>query len=286
MRMGVIILAIMLAGILSCRKDLTTLYASTQDITLSAKGDTCIPVAIAVTNLNSTEERYSLTYVKPIFGEATGLSVQNNVTNTQLSVSRILINDTLSLFNGDSVFINKGNQLVNRIVTRKNPLQFKNDRYDYRFVYKDSFLIQKTVFVNFDTTPYFITTYTHDLLKSQLIGLTMRFVPDNRVLFESKLSYDKTYRVKPWIYLYTDFFSMAEYLLVFNFGKRTTGLVTAIESVFYENGGGTPLGTWKTAFSAYKLSKDNHVMNFNCAGPRIDPLPYLYQNVQFSYQCK
>lgn len=273
-------------GLWSCKKNLSTVYRAREDVTISKKGDTCLLQALTVTNLNEAEESYSLSYMKLVWGQAQKLNVQNKVTNAGRTPEQLTVNDSVSLFDGDSIFIDKSTRLVKRIVTKKNPLRFKNDVNDYRFSYKDSLLIQKTCFVNHDTVPYFISKYKYEDTTGRLTVVQLFFAPENRLLFESKISYDASYRVIPWIYLYTDFFSLADHLLVLNFGKRTMALPTVMESVFYDEKGTGTLGTWKTVFSAYKISKDGYVLNLNCSGLKLESLPYLYQNVQCSYQCQ
>ncbi|MFM2145713.1 MAG: hypothetical protein RL732_549 [Bacteroidota bacterium] len=285
MRKGAALLILCASLFCSCKKSLTSLYEIAEIVTISKNGDTCKLGSITVKNLNEAEEIYALTYTVPLSGKTKSYSFQNKVTNASLTVTRTFLNDSISIIDGDSVFVDSATQLVKKIVTRKNPLRFKNDINEYRFTYKDSLLIKKVGYVNGDTVPYFSSTYTHDPVTHQLTKVQFRFEPENRLLFESTITYDSVYKVVPWIYLYTDFFSLSEHQLMFNFGRRATMLPTSIKSVFYEEDGVKKLGTWETLFSAYKISKDRYVLNFNCSGQRLESLPYLYQNVQFTYQC-
>ena len=285
MRKVAALMIVMVSLFCSCKKSLTSLYEITETVTVSKKGDTCQLASITVKNLNEAEEIYALSYTLPGPGKAKGYSFQNKVTNASLTLARTLLNDSISVLDGDSVFVDSATQLVKRIVTRKNPLRFKNDINEYRFTYKDSLLVKKIGYANGDPNPYFTTNYTHDPVTRQLTKVQFRFEPENRLLFESTITYDSVYKVVPWIYLYTDFFSLSEHLLMLNFGRRATMLPKSIKSVFYDEDGIKTLGTWETLFSAYKMSKDRYVLNFNCSGQRLESLPYLYQNVQFTYLC-
>ena len=105
------------------------------------------------------------------------------LTNKTKAFSRIIINDTLSIIDEDSIFLNKNTKYVDRIITTKKPLDLMFDQYDYRFIYKDSLLESRLMFVNGDSIPYFESKYSYT--QNNLSKIEMYFKPDNRLIFET-----------------------------------------------------------------------------------------------------
>jgi hypothetical protein len=268
----------------SCKKSYSDIYAISDLEQVSLKSDTCLLASISSTNYTNTEEILSLNYVTLTKGYANRLTTINNITNSTRNRFRVFINDTLSIYDGDSIFLDKATKYVKRIATIKRPLELEFDQYEYRFFYKDSLLELKLMYVNGDTIPYYESRYNY--ANNQLEKIEMYFKPENKLIFQSAFKYEKNIKVKPWIYYYSDFFSLSEHLLVFNFGAMPTAIVTEMESVYFDNDGSTVLGLWKTVFSNYKISKDNYVLRAACFGQRIQSLPYLFQNIELKYQCK
>jgi hypothetical protein len=270
--------------VLSCKKSFTALYEATDEEQVSLFSDTCILSAINSRNSDQIEESFTLNYSQISRGAVTSLVSNNGIINKSKTGRRVIINDTLSIFDGDSIFLTKQKKYVERIVTSKKPLELEFDQYEYRFIYKDSLLDSRLMYVNGDTIPYFESKYSYT--NNQLVEVEMYFKPNNQLIFQTKFAYEKELKVKPWIYFYTDFFSLADHLLVFNFGVMPLGILTDMESVYFDGDGVTKLGDWKVKFSNYKISKDNYVLRVSSAGQRIQSLPFLFQNTEFKYQCK
>jgi hypothetical protein len=275
---------ILLVLVLSCKKPFSALYEATDVEQVSLLTDTCFMLAINSRNFNEIEESFTLSYNQLSKGSATSLVSFNSVLNNTKIGRRVFINDTLSIFDGDSIFLTGQKKYVDRIVTSKKPFELEFDQYEHRFIYKDSLLDSRLMYVNGDSTPYFESRYSYT--DNQLVGIEMFFKPNNQLIFQTKLTYKKDVRVKPWLYLYTDFFSLSEHLLVFNFGVMPLGILTDMEAVYFDTDGLTKLGDWKVKFSNYKISKDNYVLRVSSIGQRIQSLPYLFQNTEFKYQCK
>lgn len=275
---------ILLLFVLSCKKPFSALYETVDAEKVSLLSDTCIMSAINSRNFEQIEESFTLNYSQISRGAVTSLISDNNILNKRKIGRRVIINDTLSIFDGDSIFLTKQKKYVERIVTSKKPLELEFDQYEYRFIYNDSLLDSRLMYVNGDSIPYFESKYSYT--NNQLVGVEMYFKPNNQLIFQTKFIYEKGVKVKPWIYLFTDFFSLSEHLLVFNFGVMPLGILTEMQSVYFDGDGVTKLGDWKVKFSNYKISKDNYVLRVSSAGQRIQSLPFLFQNTEFKYQCK
>lgn len=275
---------ILLLSVLSCKKPFSALYEANDAEQVSLFSDTCFLSAINSRNLNQVEESFTLNYSQISRGSVNSLVSINSILNKTKTDRRVIINDTLSIFDGDSIFLTRQKKYVERIVTSKRPLELEFDQYEYRFIYKDSLLDSRLMYVNGDSIPYFESKYSYT--NNQLVGVEMYFKPNNQLIFQTKFTYEKEVRVKPWVYLYSDFFSLSEHLLIFNFGVMPHGILTDMESVYFDGDGVTKLGDWKVKFSNYKISKDNYVLRVSSAGQRIQSLPFLFQNTEFKYQCK
>jgi hypothetical protein len=217
-------------------------------------------------------------------GNAIRLINTNFITNKIKSYNRVIVADTLSVFDGDSIFFNKTTKYVDRIITRKKPLDLEFDQYEYRFIYKDSLLETRLMYVNGDSIPYFESKYIYN--QNNLSKLEMYFKPGNKLIFETSFEYAKDIQVKPWLYFYSDFFSMPDYLLMFNFGTMPSRVLTSMESTIFDTDANDVIGEWKVKFSRYKISKDGYVLRLSSAGDRIQSLPFLFQNIELNYQCK
>jgi hypothetical protein len=230
------------------------------------------------------EEVVNLNYTVVSRGFANRLVNTNFLTNKTKSSARVIINDTLSVVDGDSIFLYKKTKYVDRIVTRKKPLDLEFEQYEYRFIYKDSLLESRLMFVNGDSIPYFESKYSYD--QNNLSKLEMYFKPSNKLVFETTFIYDKGIIVKPWLYFYSDFFTLPDYLLMFNFGTMPSRVLISMESFAYDTDTNKVIGEWKVKFSTYKISKDGYVLRLSSAGDRIQSLPFLFQNTELRYQCK
>lgn len=268
----------------NCKKPFSDLYAINDTELVSNGTGVCLLASVSSSNLIKVEESASLIYQDVSFGMATNIVRNDYILNKSKSILRVNVNDTLFIFDGDSIFLNKMTKFVERIVTTKKPLELEFDEFEYRFIYKDSLLASRLLYVNRDTIPYYESNYSY--LSNRLQKIEMYFKPNNTLIFESNFQYENTIEVKPWVYFYTDFFGLANHMLILNFGKMSTGLLNKIESNYYSNQGAQKLGEWKTVFSNYKLSKDKYVLKVSSSGQRIQSLPFLFQNAEFKYKCK
>jgi hypothetical protein len=276
-------LVIIICVFFSCEKPYSAIYESSDAEQVSLLTDTCLLASISSTNFVKVEEAVSLNYASLSRGNANLMISTNFLTNKIKTFSRVIINDTLSIVDGDSIFLNKKTRYVDRILTNKKPLDLEFDQYEYRFIYKDSLLESRLMFINGDTVPYFESKYTY--VQNNLTKLEMFFKPANKLIFETNLVYDKIIKVKPWLYFNSDFFNIADYLLMFNFGAMPLGVLTSMESFAYAPDDGQKIGEWKVKFSNYKISKDKYVLKLSSAGDRIQSLPYLFQNTELKYKC-
>lgn len=254
-----------------------------EDVTVNADSTLCVVDKVQIKNLTSYEQSFAIQYDSIRYGSANAVSIANNPISFNIGFKKVRLNDSVFLFNRDTVFINKKNQFVKRIKTI--PANTVDDILDIRFIYDTTSLIKKIIYVNRDTVPSFETNYFYSA-KARIAKIEMRFAQDQSLIFQSEFEYDKEKIVKPWLYHYTDYFNLSHYLLAFNFGDRPTSLVRKITSTFYSNIESNRIGIHTIDFSRYKLSKDQYVLQYSCAGMQLNSVPYFFQNAELNYQCK
>ena len=267
----------------SCKKELSDYYADLEDIMVNVDSTLCVVEKVQLKNLTSYEQSFVIQYDSIRYEFANGVSIANAPLSFNLSFKKTKLSDSVFLFNRDTVFINKNNQYVTRIKTI--PLNKSDDSLDIRFVYDATSLVKKTIYLNRDTIPSFETNYFY-ADKSRLIKTEMLFVQDQSLIYQSDIEYDKDQLVKPWLYHFSDFFNLSHYLLAFNFGARPTSLIKKITSTFYSSIASNKLGVYTIDFSRYKLSKDQYVLRYSCAGAQLNSIPYFFQNAELNYKCK
>ena len=282
MKNCVIIFFILLA--VGCKKPFSAAYEITDAELVSSGSDTCFLATISSNNFDKIEELAVVSYSTLIRGAASSLTNTNAVLNLTRNIARVVINDTLSIFGGDSIFLNRKTKYVEKIKTIKKPFDLEFDRFEHQFIYKDSILVSRLLYVNGDTIPYYESKYTYT--NTQLDKVEMFYKPENKLIFQTLFTYNSKLNVKPWIYLYSDFFGLADHLLIFNFGVMPNKILTSMTATYFAEDGIEKLGEWKLAFSNYKISKDNYVLRVSSTGQRIESLPFLYQNTELKYQCK
>jgi hypothetical protein len=267
----------------SCKKELTDYYADLEDITVNTDSTLCVVDKIQLKNITSYEQSFVIQYDTIRYGFANGVLMSNAPASYNLTFKKTKLNDSVFLFNRDTVFISKKTQFVNRIKTL--PLNKSDDSLDIRFIYDAASLVKKTIYLNGDTLPSFETNYFYNG-KSRIVKTEMRFAQNQTLIYQSDIEYDKDLMVKPWLYHYTDFFNLSHYLLAFNFGERPTSLIKKITSTFYSSIESNKLGIYTIDFSRYKLSKDQYVLRYSCAGTQLNSVPYFFQNAELNYKCR
>ena len=267
----------------SCKKDLSTYYAENDDVRLGTDSSYCIPLAIFSKNLTQTEESYTIDYDSIGYGFAKQLLFTSKPLSKNSSYIKTKWKDSVYLWNKDTVVVDKSTKLVTRM--KIMPSTTQADTLDIRMTYDSNYLSKRLIYLNGDTLPSFESVYTYEANR-QLKKIEFRFVPDKSLIYEAIFEYDTQYLVKPWLYLFTDFFNLTSHLLAFNFGNRPIHLIKKITQTFHSIYESNANGTHIIDFSRYKLSKDNYVLQYACNGIRLNSTSYFYQNVEIKYSCK
>jgi hypothetical protein len=274
---------ISLITLLSCRKQFSAIYAEQQGPALTNDSSLCTPNIITSRNLGAAEETYEITYDSIRYGFAKQVKFISAPLSTNAMFLKIKLNDTVFLWNKDTVFLDRINRQVKRMKIMPNTVS--SDTLTVKLQYDSSYLAKKYIYLNGDTIPSFQSDYSYDS-RQRLVKINMQFYPDQSVIYTSEIAYDETYQVKPWLYVFTDFFHLDTHLLGFNFGKRSQHLIKKITQTFYSSFLSNAIGISTIEFSRYQLSKDGYVTDFSCNGPRLNSTTYFYQNVQLKYVCK
>ena len=193
---------------------------------------------------------------------------------------------------GDSMLLSTGEYLLRDPVTKLiKVLSTKSDIYDPNsddklclyFYNTQGYLIKKQIFLNGSSYPSYETTYGYD--NNLLTGCVVTAGANKLKLIESTLAYDTSKIVKPWIYLFPDFFEGYNYLQAFNFGKKAASPVSSILTRIFDINDGSIIDYWYTSFAGYVYSKDNFILQTTAKGDLQQGLGLLFGITRFDYQC-
>jgi len=279
----VFIISSIICFFISCKKELSQYYTENDDITIGTDSSYCTPNSIVSKNLTQPEESYTLLYDSIRYGFAKQLTVVSSPLNKTLTYIKTKLNDSIYLWNKDTVWVDKSSKLVKRM--KIIPPTKLDDTIYIKLQYDSNYLYKRLIYLNDDTIPSFESLYTYETNR-QLKKIEFRFSASKSLVYECTFEYDTSNLVKPWLYAFADFFNLETYLLGFNFGNRPVHLLKKITQTFYSTYESNALGTNIINFSRYKLSKDNYVLQFACNGIKLNSTSYFYQNVELKYTCK
>ena len=192
--------------------------------------------------------------------------------------------DTVNLSTGEWLLIDKSTKLVTTLFTKSDITDSSSDdKLCLYFYNSQGLLVKKQIFLNGSTEPSFETNYQYD--KSLLISCIVTAGTNKIKLIEATLSYDTTKTVKPWLYLFPDFFEGYHYLQSFNFGKKAISPVQSILTRIFDINDGSLIDYWYTTFSGYVISKDGFIIQTTAGGDQQQGLGLLYGITRFDYQC-
>lgn len=192
--------------------------------------------------------------------------------------------DTVNLSTGEWILIDKSTKLVTTLFTKTDITDpSSDDKLCLYFYNSQGLLVKKQIFLNGSTEPSFETNYQYD--KSLLISCIVTAGTNKIKLIESTLSYDTTKTVKPWLYLFPDFFEGYHYLQSFNFGKKAISPVQSILTRIFDINDGSLIDYWYTTFSGYVISKDGFIIQTTAGGDQQQGLGLLFGITRFDYQC-
>ena len=153
-----------------------------------------------------------------------------------------------------------------------------------KYYYNSSgYMVKKQIYVNDSYNPFYETIYNYD---NNLLTSCVLYVGSNRTkLLESTLVYDSTKTIKPWVYLFPDFFEGYNYLQAFNFGKKAIKPIQSIQTKIFDTNDGTIFDIWTTNFTGYVVSIDGFVLKTTATGDQQQVLGLFYGITRFDYNC-
>jgi hypothetical protein len=199
-------------------------------------------------------------------------------------ISITVSGDSIKLSTGEYLLVDPSSKYITTLSTKQDITDPNSDDELCRYFYNSQgYLIKKLIYLNASATPSYETLYNYD---NNLLVSCVLYAGSSRDKFiESTLTYDTTKTVKPWAYLFTDFFEGYNYLQAFNFGKKCTKPVQTIITKVYDTNNGSIYDTWTTGFTGYVFSKDGFVLQTTVGGDQQQGLGLLFGITRFEYKC-
>jgi hypothetical protein len=253
---------------------------------LTPPGGNCYIAKIAQKNKSSSAHDNAFIITRDAAFLPTKIGYYDSLTGkTDYEITIEVKGDTLKLNTGEYLVINSTTKQVLTLSTKSDIKDPLSDDMLYSYSYDAAGLLEKKlVYVNGSATATYQSEYTYDN-NAQLTGCTLYAGNPKQKYFESTLEYDYPQAIKPWFYLFPDFFEGYHYLQAFNFGKRPVYQVKRITSRIYDVGTTTVLDTWTTNLAGYVTSKDKFVLQVTASGDLQQGLGFLYGTTRFNYTC-
>ena len=254
-------------------------------VNLTTSTGTCAVIRISQKNrdYNNTDNAFMITRDTAFM--ATHLQAYDSLAGkVDFDINVTVNGDTVNLSTGEWILIDKSTKLVTTLFTKTDITDpSSDDKLCLYFYNSQGLLVKKQIFLNGSTEPSFETNYQYD--KSLLISCIVTAGTNKIKLIESTLSYDTTKTVKPWLYLFPDFFEGYHYLQSFNFGKKAISPVQSILTRIFDINDGSLIDYWYTTFSGYVISKDGFIIQTTAGGDQQQGLGLLFGITRFDYQC-
>lgn len=196
------------------------------------------------------------------------------------------------VYKGDTIVLDSTSWIIRDLQTgfvqqyfireKKSSTLYDNIYYTYHYN-SNGFLKQKYTFYNQKLTPDYVTYYYYD--EKNLINCQLFTGDEKKRLLQSKISYDLTKEIKPWIYLFTDAFHEYPYLPILNFGKHPQNPVSEIQTMIYDVTNDSSKDQWITKFSGYVFSTEKYVVQVTTTGTPQQGLGFLLGTQRFDYHC-
>jgi hypothetical protein len=253
---------------------------------LTPPGGDCYIARIAQKNKNSSANDNAFIITRDAAFLPTKIGYYDSLTGkTDYEITIQVKGDTLKLSTGEYLVIDNAGKRVHTLFTKSDIKDPLSDDMLYKYSYDAAGLLEKKfTYVNGAATATYQTEYSYDN-NSQLTGCILYAGSQKQKYFESTLEYDYPNAIKPWFYLFPDFFEGYHYLQAFNFGKRPVYQVKRITSRIYDVGTTTVLDTWTTNLTGYVTSKDKFVLQVTANGDLQQGLGFLYGTTRFDYSC-
>ena len=281
------LLAVAYIFVSGCSKSFTETDPVTGEspVSLTTSTGTCSVIRISQKNRDyaNTDNSFSVKRDTSFF--ATNLLSYDSLSGkVDFDINVNINGDTVNLSTGEWLLIDKSTKLVKTFFTKSDITDpNSDDKLCLYFYNSQGLLVKKQIFLNGSTEPSFETNYQYD--KSLLVSCLVTAGTAKTKLIEATLSYDTTKTVKPWIYLFPDFFEGYHYLQAFNFGKKAISPVQSILTRIFDINDGSLLDYWYTTFSGYVISKDGFIIQTTAGGDQQQGLGMLFGITRFDYQC-
>jgi hypothetical protein len=239
---------------------------------------------IAIKQVNGAILYNKLTYTLNDKLLPTSLKYYDSVSNTvDYMVQFNYKNDTISVNNNEWLVIAPGtnNVMKHFIRTTYADNTFDDELYTYTYDNANR-LIKKKIYVNGAVNEDYYSDYSYD--GNNLISCKLILASTKQLIQESKIKYNTSQQIKPWVYFFGDAFENNIYLPVLNYGVKPSNTVVSIVTDIYDVAAGTKIDTWSSSFSGYEISKDNFVLQVTTNGDRQQGLGIYLGTMRFDYQ--
>lgn len=239
---------------------------------------------IAIKQLNGAIMFNKLTYTLNDKLLPASLNYYDSVSNTlDYMVQFNYKNDTIRVNNNEWLLMAPGtnNVLKHFIRTTYSDNTFDDELYTYTYDNSNR-LIKKRIYVNGAVKEDYYSDYAYD--GNNLISCKLMLASTNQLIQESKIKYNTSQQIKPWVYLFGDAFENNIYLPVLNYGVKPSNTVSSIITDIYDVTAGKKIDTWSSSFSGYEISKDNFVLQVTTNGDRQQGLGIYLGTMRFDYQ--
>ena len=284
---GLLITACVGCLFLSCSKAFveTDPATGTAPITLTSSTGGCSIIRIAQKNRSNSSFDNSFQIDRDTLFSPLRISSYDSLAGkNDFIITLTKQNDTTKLSTGEYFVTDPSSKLVNTFYTKEDISDPNSDDKLCKYFYNaQGYLIKKQIYVNASVLPFYETIYSYD---NNLLTSCVLYVGTGRVkLLESTIGYDTTRTIKPWVYLYPDFFEGYNYLQAFNFGKKAVRPVQTIQTKIFDTNDGSIFDIWTTNFTGFVFSNDGYVLQTTATGDQQQGLGLLYGITRFDYQC-
>ena len=280
-------LIIAIGMVIGCSKTFieTDPATGTDPVNLTTTTGACFVVTISQKNKDNLNIDNAFRIYRDIAYMPTRLQFFDSlVGKTDYDISISTISDTIKLSTGEYFLIDKGTKLVTTLFSKSDITDPNSDDKLCKYFYNAlGSLLKKQIYFNGSTIPSYETSYEYN--NNLLTNCLVTTGTQKATLLECSLTYDTTKIVKPWIYLFPDFFEGYNYLQAFNFGKKATSPISKIQTIIFDPNTGSKIDTWTTNFTGYVFSKDGFILQVSALGDQQQGIGLLYGTTRFDYMC-
>jgi hypothetical protein len=278
----------MMVAILSCGKstfEITDPETGEPPVPMTSDSGQCHLIKIMQRNKSKTQNDNVFLMERNASFVTSRISYYDSLTGKMdFTVTTSYSGDTIILNTGEYLVTDKTTGYVRFLYTRSDFSDPGSDEHLYEYIYNAAgYLSRKLVYINGSGAPAYQTNYNYE--NGLLTDCVLYTGAQKNKFLESTIQYDAAMPIKPWLYLFPDFFEGYYYAQSFSFGRKQSVAAKSIVTKIYDPSTTTLLDTWATTLSGYVLSKDNFVLQVDAKGDHQQGLGLLFGTTRFEYSC-